>query len=446
MQPFQGSYTHAVGDRFIFRGGVRWPNTALPLWITLGGNSNNWDYYGVDASWHVGSVWTRPLFDAEGIAFTNHGGLFGNVIQVKPRTGSILANYVIVDSLEIKGHVWNDPAPTSIMDGFGLVFHNAYNGLATNLFIHDWVVRTAKDSKFGGIGTANKKGNISAINCIVQAPAEVDGLFKNAGNTSGCGTYGVNNVEGCEIIGTTQGIWAGYNVLGNIVRHGGDSFRSDAHENGMWIQNDAHVEGNLLLGWRQGVGCYFLPGWGPRGTNRIDVVNNVFESNPQINLSGQSNPDISNEIYFVNNVVANGAVVSLGTTKGGAPFKTFVFQNNILVGTTVATLSRVQLGSNYTNDLNIHWTAAEAEGQGLSTNHWYRACEPISDLAGGLPFPSITIVDAMRVLRHPLEWTKGAHELSPAAFSRRPFLRRTFIEEETLAGEDLPYPEPEPEP
>lgn len=34
MEPFSGSYSHSDGDVFVFKGGVTWPNAALPLYIT----------------------------------------------------------------------------------------------------------------------------------------------------------------------------------------------------------------------------------------------------------------------------------------------------------------------------------------------------------------------------------------------------------------------------
>jgi hypothetical protein len=56
MVGFSGQYTHAGGDRFIFKGGVTWPRSVFPMRIPLGGASaDNRDYYGADKSWFTGT-------------------------------------------------------------------------------------------------------------------------------------------------------------------------------------------------------------------------------------------------------------------------------------------------------------------------------------------------------------------------------------------------------
>src|SRR5437899_2623631 len=70
MQGFAGAYSHAAGDRFIFRGGVTWPNEAFCWRISNGGVSGNPDYYGVDNTFFTGASWTRPIFDGGLAPFT----------------------------------------------------------------------------------------------------------------------------------------------------------------------------------------------------------------------------------------------------------------------------------------------------------------------------------------------------------------------------------------
>jgi hypothetical protein len=67
MQTFTGTYTHATGDIFVFKGGVTWLWTTgdkmFPLYVKAGGTSGNSDQYTVDKTWYSGSSWTRPIFD-----------------------------------------------------------------------------------------------------------------------------------------------------------------------------------------------------------------------------------------------------------------------------------------------------------------------------------------------------------------------------------------------
>src|SRR5258706_12755809 len=53
MTGFAASYRHAAGDKFIFKGGVTWPATVLPLNIKLSGAAGNPDVYAADQSWNV---------------------------------------------------------------------------------------------------------------------------------------------------------------------------------------------------------------------------------------------------------------------------------------------------------------------------------------------------------------------------------------------------------
>ena len=74
MNGFGGSYSHQAGDHFIFKGGVVWPSSSLPLniyraaWnLKSSGTAENPDYYGVDKAWYKGSAWSKPVLDGEQI-------------------------------------------------------------------------------------------------------------------------------------------------------------------------------------------------------------------------------------------------------------------------------------------------------------------------------------------------------------------------------------------
>ncbi len=81
MVGFSASYTHQSGDRFVFKGGVTWPSSSLPLTISHSGNSTHYDEYTVDYSWYSGGSWSRPIFDGENIdlSLITFGGDFSNI-------------------------------------------------------------------------------------------------------------------------------------------------------------------------------------------------------------------------------------------------------------------------------------------------------------------------------------------------------------------------------
>ena len=66
MPGFAANYLHQAGDRFVFKGGVVWPSSALPLTISGSGTAETPDAYTTDRSWYAGREWAQPVFDSEG--------------------------------------------------------------------------------------------------------------------------------------------------------------------------------------------------------------------------------------------------------------------------------------------------------------------------------------------------------------------------------------------
>lgn len=65
MVGFAGSYTHAAGDSFVFKGGVTWVYTTLPLTIGGSGVAGSVDCYTTDHTWYTGASWSQPIFDGD---------------------------------------------------------------------------------------------------------------------------------------------------------------------------------------------------------------------------------------------------------------------------------------------------------------------------------------------------------------------------------------------
>ncbi len=73
MKGFAGRYTHKAGNQFIFKGGVTWPKSVLPLKILYSGAPGAVDVYGgEDLTWYAGEFWSQPVFDGQQLFGTNH--------------------------------------------------------------------------------------------------------------------------------------------------------------------------------------------------------------------------------------------------------------------------------------------------------------------------------------------------------------------------------------
>jgi hypothetical protein len=400
MAPFVGTYKPAPGDQLIFKGGVVWTNQMYIQGRT--GTEEAPIVYRSAADWFKGTTYSRPVLDMQARVLepglSPHGGHRGNVVWVQS------SSYVTIADLEIRNYVWNNPASTSVTDGFAVYYNGGGNNVASNVYVHSWRVRISADGKFGGIGQASSSNN-TAIHCRIEGPNILEdpealvyitdtGCVARGFCTSGSGTYHIANVIGNEISGTTQGIWGGNTVRNNIIGHDTrgtcDSFSKSSHENGTWQQNNSEFSGNIMYNIRAGVGAYFLPGWGKRGNMTQRVFNNIFYNTPQINLSSQQNPDTSNQLWFFNNVVdrSNNSIAA-GTTKSGAAMGTFVIANNLFIAATLdstmtgryvasgdspAKFVRIsdQLGANFTNTANLFMSREEAAARGMTFGNLYR--------------------------------------------------------------------------
>ena len=66
MPGFAANYVHHPGDRFVFKGGVVWPSSALPMTIVGSGTAESPDTYTTDHNWYAGREWEQPVFDSGG--------------------------------------------------------------------------------------------------------------------------------------------------------------------------------------------------------------------------------------------------------------------------------------------------------------------------------------------------------------------------------------------
>lgn len=121
MSAFTGTYIHASGDQFIFRGGVIWPDPASANWrIANSGVSTMPDYYGVDKTWYSGASWSQPVFD----------GGSQNPVTYSPYW-LVTASYITMDNLRVQ----NIGVPNVNQGNYGIQFHNDHDILIENMTV-----------------------------------------------------------------------------------------------------------------------------------------------------------------------------------------------------------------------------------------------------------------------------------------------------------------------
>ena len=129
------SYTHANGDRFIFKGGVSWPAACFVMTIATGGASGAVDYYGVDTTWFSGGSFTQPKFDMANAVPT------GNNVTTFP---SAFGGYVTFDDLEIanQGITIDGGGVNGVAFQFDFVTGSNPGVTIQYVNMHDWTSNT----------------------------------------------------------------------------------------------------------------------------------------------------------------------------------------------------------------------------------------------------------------------------------------------------------------
>jgi hypothetical protein len=197
MTSFAGSYAHAAGDQFIFKGGVTWPDPAASRWnIAYSGSSLNPDYYGVDATWYAGGSWTNPVFDGG----SKSTGIVSPYITI---TGS----YLTFDGLRVQ----NTGIAGKVQGNYVIEAKSDHDLLFENMVLptEGWI----------------------AIYCMNQRGATMSNL-----------TF-VNNDISASAWGIGIGTASANSVTSNIVIH--DNHFHDLHDQ---IASGAHCNGIIIFG------------------------------------------------------------------------------------------------------------------------------------------------------------------------------------------------------
>lgn len=418
MAGFSGKYSHVPGDRFIFKGGVTWPQSCFQLRIRTGGSSeNNHDYYGVDQSWHTGNAWKRPLFDFQhkiiGSGWTTSAGI--NVDNV---------SCVTIDGLEIANLRCSPGAPA-----FGamsiLLLGKVNHVTVTNCVIRDWDFQPPLPANgFDSNGT----GGVAWLDA---QPGYGNGLkishctIHQAGVTtkSGTGTWNIGLVEFCEVHDTTQAVLGGGVIRNNHFYNFPDPTDPLAHNNAIETFVPSVIYNNVI----HDLSSYTAPilmaaDWG--GASGINLVyNNVlFNVGNQVPIgldtSGKNPSKIGLRAY--NNTVEhyNAACVGVALRSPSYTFGLLDVRNNhfITTGNPVGYNDVAKSWGNVASVTivnNLVQSQAEATARGYTRDNFYAPTSPKSPTVGiGLDLSGTFTTDIAGKARPAGGWDIGAYQMS----------------------------------
>jgi hypothetical protein len=341
MIGYAGTYNHAAGDVFVFKGGVTWPAPALPLTIGYGGTAGHTDTYTVDPAWYSGAAYSSPVFDGQQslgqfavlIFATGKSHLLINGLRAQnvgsPVDGSGTAIEIFNGSYIEVSHCWLQPA------GIQAFAYDNDAGMANAIYFHDnHIAKAGRFVIYGEIGAVTD--DVRVFNNVMEGPGN---MF--------LGNYHEDGLMiGCPVQGSTT-----YTVT-NILFYN-NSFIGD---------------------WSQGAtALYYSNGW----TNHTKIFNNVFafeQTSPLQNVFSPAFVDMGNndaDIAVYNNTFASDNVhgfnvQGLGATNGVAVFTptartTVVVENNLFSMTGIDINMDTSTGAVLTADYNLHYP---------DTSHW----------------------------------------------------------------------------
>jgi hypothetical protein len=413
MTGWSGTYTHAAGDRFIFKGGVTWPRSTLPLTVAAGGSSTAGnDYYGIDPTWFRGPAWSRPVFDGE--------YLVGDCIKLGSRS------YITIDNLELKR------VTSSANFGYGLISGGAPSHiLIDNCYLHGWRTTNARDDAHGGVIFSNQSAEIETV---VIDRTEIENLENALIQWNGVCVRAVGTIRRSKIHDNSSGVLFCLDFdrseLYNID-YPRNSFDPTYHTNGIYLdpttlgKSRAYIRNSYLYNSGGGANLAYP---NVRAGATVYVYNNVIYGSMSAQLAIQIDPyNYANEgpgsCYVWNNTIVNfynntPAIRVVGrATKLGA----LIAENNHVIGIGA---SVTNANSNTTTSLVVNSnlvqtpTNAAAAGYTLASRYAPAVLSPLAaTLDAGTSNPSVELTADITDLPRPqgAKWDIGAYEIGQAA-------------------------------
>lgn len=365
MKGFGGSYTHAAGDTFIFKGGVSWLVDCFQMKVqSKSGTSDSVrDTYTADETWYSGGSFTRPIFDFQNTTVGSGWTLAAGVLFVS-------CNYVTIRNIEFARHraPWAS-ATVSIWGSFTLVFDTCNNFLVENCVGRDWDQAAPIPSGGGGGGfvmKVNTGGGHVVRNCNIHQ--------SGSATRNGTACWNIPTVEDCEI----HDIGGSGIMSSNVVRnnHIYNLFNADdplAHGNALLCPGNLICYNNIIhdtAGIQQVV--FFNPAaYGPGiATVYNNVVYDVAQPCIAVDSNGVNDPNAKTQIY--NNTLigpgGTGTCIRLGA-RGAGPTGYFDYRNNHLISTNPLSLENTIL--HLTASHNLSSSVATATTQGYVSAYLY---------------------------------------------------------------------------
>lgn len=415
MNGWSGSgYIHLKGDRFIFKGGVTWPASTMPLTVADSGSSDNGnDYYGVDETWYNGGAFTKPLFDAE---YSVSRCLFLQSYS-----------YMTIDCLEMK----RVTSPGNY--GYGLISGGDNSQiLIDRCYLHGWRTTNVADDAHGGVLFYSHS---SGVNTIVIDRTEIENSENIGVQKNGVCVRSVGTIRRSKIHDNSSGVLFCLDFDDSeLYNISGDPFDGKYHPNGVYLDPSTlgksvgyirrsrfwDVAGGANMAYpnpRAGASCY--------------VYNCLFYGTMSSQLAIQVDPynygsEGPGHCYCYNNTIVNyeSGKPAINVVTRPVKLGSLTAYNNHVIGTS-ASLTNANAANTTTISTGntVIQTPAQAAAQGYVLGNLYASTRGGATVNTGTSAPSsLFSTDIDGAARPSLTWDIGAYEYddAPSALSAEP--------------------------
>lgn len=401
MKSFGGNYRHAAGDRFIFKGGVTWPNACFQMKVSAGGSSANPDYYGTDESWYNGSSWSRPKWDFENIStgtWTDNYGVY--VTAGSP--------YIVFDGLEMMRHRGEPRHGSATVT---VAFSGTGSVAFSNCVVRDWSLSAPLPA---GVGAGNLGGGIwwtGGSGVVKVSHCELH--QQNVASSSGIAVRAANVLEYTHIhhAGTawTGGGTVRYNTIHDLKLPTVDP---TAHLAAIKTFAVSEIYGNVIYNTDGSVAPIELSEGFSSSSGTTIVHNNlVYDTSvqPPVWLKTDRATYADIRIKILNNTIVRSGGICVSIYDGGAGVKLAsadVRNNHFITEGEPVSISNV---ASLTVANNLSHTVSEAARLGYSKANSYRPTSSSSPTVGrGVKLSEFT-TDRLEVTRG-ATWDIGAYQ------------------------------------